>query len=243
MILKVIFLIVCWVIILFIKKGRFAEFIIGLRSSDKPKVENWAALFYKSPWFFVTFNTPTMGQYFKKTALCKRMYSIARFTGGIVVHAINLCKRIMPFLMPRISIMCTCSRVWGITPSLAAMTRSAKSMPLAPETMVFTKSRCPGTSTMPTMSPFSSGRCANPRLMVIPRRFSSLWVSQSMPVSAFTRAVLPWSMCPAVPMIRCFIFYLRQFALQESVVPSAAPVGELPEQISHNLFRVFSYLQ
>ena len=32
MILKVIFLIVCWVIILFIKKGRFAEFISDLRS-------------------------------------------------------------------------------------------------------------------------------------------------------------------------------------------------------------------
>ena len=55
MILKVIFLIICWVIILFIKKGRFAEFIIGLRSSDKPKWKIWAALFYKSPWFFVTF--------------------------------------------------------------------------------------------------------------------------------------------------------------------------------------------
>ena len=55
MILKVIFLVICWVIILFIKKGRFAEFIIGLRSSDKPKWKIWAALFYKSPWFFVTF--------------------------------------------------------------------------------------------------------------------------------------------------------------------------------------------
>jgi hypothetical protein len=36
--------------------------------------------------------------------------------------------------------------------------------------------------------------------MVIPRSFSSLRRSVSIPVSAFTRAVLPWSMCPAVPM-------------------------------------------
>ena len=55
MILKVIFLIICWVIILFIKKGRFAEFISDLRSSDKPAWKIWAALFYKSPVFFVTF--------------------------------------------------------------------------------------------------------------------------------------------------------------------------------------------
>jgi Type IV secretory pathway, VirD4 components len=55
MILKVIFLVICWVIILFIKKGRFAEFVSDLRSSDKPKWKIWAALFYKSPWFFVTF--------------------------------------------------------------------------------------------------------------------------------------------------------------------------------------------
>ena len=55
MILKVIFLIICWVIILFIKKGRFAEFISDFRSSDKPVWKIWAALFYKSPWFFVTF--------------------------------------------------------------------------------------------------------------------------------------------------------------------------------------------
>jgi hypothetical protein len=38
-----------------IKKGRFAEFISDLRFSDKPKWKIWAALFYKSPWFFVTF--------------------------------------------------------------------------------------------------------------------------------------------------------------------------------------------
>src|SRR5215510_16300899 len=41
--------------------------------------------------------------------------------------------------------------------------------------------------------------------MVIPRRFSSSNRSASIPVSAFTRAVLPWSMWPAVPTIMFFM--------------------------------------
>src|SRR5690348_10969665 len=41
--------------------------------------------------------------------------------------------------------------------------------------------------------------------MVIPRRFSSSSRSASMPVSAWTSAVLPWSMCPAVPTMMFFI--------------------------------------
>src|SRR5439155_868103 len=41
--------------------------------------------------------------------------------------------------------------------------------------------------------------------MVIPRRFSSSRRSASMPVRARTRAVLPWSMWPAVPTIIFFM--------------------------------------
>src|SRR5689334_12147839 len=41
--------------------------------------------------------------------------------------------------------------------------------------------------------------------MVMPRRFSSSRRSASMPVRALTRAVLPWSMCPAVPTIIFFM--------------------------------------
>ena len=55
MILKEFILVICWVIILFIKKGRFTEFISGLRSTDKPAWKIWAALFYKSPVFFIIF--------------------------------------------------------------------------------------------------------------------------------------------------------------------------------------------
>ena len=56
---------------------------------------------------------------------------------------------------------------------------------------------------------FSAGRvklrCAKPMSMVMPRRFSSSRRSASMPVSALTSAVLPWSMWPAVPMMMDFM--------------------------------------
>jgi len=41
--------------------------------------------------------------------------------------------------------------------------------------------------------------------MVMPRRFSSSNRSVSIPVSAHTSAVFPWSMCPAVPTMTDFI--------------------------------------
>ena len=44
-----------------------------------------------------------------------------------------------------------------------------------------------------------ASRWAKPRSMVIPRSFSSLSRSGSIPVSARTRVDLPWSMWPAVP--------------------------------------------
>ena len=46
--------------------------------------------------------------------------------------------------------MSRCSRVWGMTPSSAAMTKITPSMPVAPATMVLMKCSWPGTSTMPT---------------------------------------------------------------------------------------------
>ena len=94
-----------------------------------------------------------------------------------------------------------CSRVCGMTPSSAATTSSTRSKPLAPATMLCTKRSCPGTSTMPTRPTPSRSRCAKPRSMVMPRRFSSGSRSVSMPVRRRMSAVLPWSMCPAVPII------------------------------------------
>src|SRR5208282_5976495 len=44
-----------------------------------------------------------------------------------------------------------------------------------------------------------------PNSIVMPRRFSSSRRSASMPVRAFTSAVFPWSICPAVPTMTDFI--------------------------------------
>ena len=95
--------------------------------------------------------------------------------------------------------MSRCSRVWGMTPSSAATTKRTASMPEAPATICRIKRSCPGTSTRLTTRPLGSTRGAKPKSMVIPRRFSSLRRSQSTPVRAFTKVVLPWSICPAVP--------------------------------------------
>ena len=92
-----------------------------------------------------------------------------------------------------------CSRVCGITPSSAAITSMARSMPPTPASMFLTKRSWPGTSTISIVSPSGSSRKAKPRSIVMPRAFSSGRRSVSMPVSAFTSEVLPWSMCPAVP--------------------------------------------
>jgi len=100
--------------------------------------------------------------------------------------------------------MSRCSRVCGMTPSSAATTSTTRSMPPAPAAMARTKRSCPGTSTTPASVPSGSERWANPSSMVMPRRFSSASRSVSMPVSAFTSAVLPWSTWPAVPMTTRF---------------------------------------
>ena len=92
-----------------------------------------------------------------------------------------------------------CSRVCGITPSSAAMISMTRSIPPTPASMFFTNRSCPGTSTMPSVRPSPRSRWAKPMSMVMPRSFSSLRRSGSIPVSARTKLDLPWSMCPAVP--------------------------------------------
>jgi hypothetical protein len=64
---------------------------------------------------------------------------------------------IAPRWMPSSSTIARCSRVCGITPSSAAITSSAKSMPLAPAVIVCTSLSWPGTSIRPSTSPLSSG--------------------------------------------------------------------------------------
>ena len=109
-----------------------------------------------------------------------------------------------PCLTPSRRQMSKCSRVCGITLSSAAMTRATRSIPCAPANMFFTRRSCPGTSTKPICTSPKS-RSAKPMSIVIPLRFSSGSRSASMPVSARTNAVLPWSICPAVPTMIDFI--------------------------------------
>src|SRR5882762_8946260 len=89
--------------------------------------------------------------------------------------------------------------------SSAAITNRTRSMPPTPASMFLMNLSWPGTSTKPRRTFCEMARCAKPRSMEMPRCFSSFKRSVSMPVSAPTSAVLPWSMWPAVPIMMFFI--------------------------------------
>ncbi len=136
-----------------------------------------------------------------KNVPCRKRATLARMPSRSAGATRSiLVKATMPCPIPSKVRMSRCSRVCGMTPSSAATTRITPSIPLAPATMVLMNPSCPGTSTMPTcMSAILQG--ANPRSIDIPRSFSSLSRSVSQPVSDLTRAVFPWSICPAVPSV------------------------------------------
>ena len=94
-----------------------------------------------------------------------------------------------------------CSRVWGITPSSAATTSSATSIPPTPASMFLMNRSCPGTSTMLTSRPLGSVSHANPRVDRQPARLllgaGGRGRCRSAPGPA---RLLPWSTWPAVPM-------------------------------------------
>ena len=97
----------------------------------------------------------------------------------------------IPVRIPRRERISRCSRVCGITPASAAVTSMAMSIPPAPASIFFINLSCPGTSIIPALVPSGRSRKANPFSIVIPRFFSSARRSVSLPVSAFTRQVLP----------------------------------------------------
>src|SRR2546421_454974 len=74
-------------------------------------------------------------------------------------------------------------------------------MPVAPATIVRTKRSWPGTSTTDSVLPDGSSSLAYPSSIEMPRDRSSSRRSVFTPVSAATRDVFPWSMCPAVPSV------------------------------------------
>ena len=102
---------------------------------------------------------------------------------------------------PSSSRIATCSRVCGMTPSSQATTSSARSMPVAPRSSCARSARARARR-RPRASGPRAGRGSRSRASIeMPRACSSGRRSVSTPVSARTSAVLPWSMCPAVPSV------------------------------------------
>src|SRR3981081_4620204 len=62
--------------------------------------------------------------------------------------------------------------------------------------------------------------------MVMPRLFSSSRRSASMPVKDRTKAVLPWSICPAVPAIIFFMALLLMLLLGSGALAQEKPAKE-----------------
>ena len=156
----------------------------------------------------VTLETSAMGALSQKLPFSSSRMSSFTISNQSSSTRSHLFSTIMHFSIPSRPSISTCSRVWGIMPSSAAMTSSTRSMPTTPATMLFTNFSCPGTSIMPTLLPLGRSNQVKPRSMVMPLRCSSSQRSVLRPVSALMRVVLPWSMCPAVPTIIFFIFYL-----------------------------------
>ncbi len=97
----------------------------------------------------------------------------------------------IPFCSLSSSMICRCSRVCCITPSLASTTSSTRSIPAMPLSIWGINFSCPGTSTTPAIWPLPRSRRAKPSSIDIPRFFSSARRSVSTPVKQRIRAVLP----------------------------------------------------
>ena len=158
-----------------------------------------------SPWP-VTAETGMMGAFSRKVPRVNSLTSSVASSSISSSTRSTLVKTTSPWRTPSSVQISMCSRVWGMTPSSAAITMATMSIPVAPATMFFTNFSWPGTSTTPKCWPLGRSRWAKPSSMVIPRSFSSFRRSVSIPVTARTRDVLPWSMWPAVPKMICFNF-------------------------------------
>ena len=149
--------------------------------------------------------TGTIGDFSRNVPLTNsRTSSWTRASQSFSTMSI-LVRTMSPFFTCRRSQMARCSRVWGMMPSSAAMTSITMSMPPTPASMFLIRPSWPGTSTMPRRLPPGVSREAKPRSRVMPRSFSSLRRSGSVPVRALTRLDFPWSICPAVPRMMYFI--------------------------------------
>ncbi|OPY07300.1 MAG: hypothetical protein A4E67_01261 [Syntrophaceae bacterium PtaB.Bin038] len=163
---------------------------LSTRSPIRRAVSSMAAASSATP-SPVTAETGMIGAPSRKVVFRNwRMSSCTRASQSASTRSI-LVSAMTPWRIPSRVQMSRCSLVWGMTPSSAAITRSTRSIPVAPATMFLTNFSCPGTSTTPRVPPLFRGKDAKPSSIVMPRSFSSLSRSVSTPVRALTREVFP----------------------------------------------------
>ena len=131
----------------------------GLRGGIRPAISSRAPINSGMPCP-VAEDTGRIGEFSRKVPwLNSRISSRASSshsssTRSVLVMAIKPC-----WTSSRVQIS-MCSRVWGITPSSAAITMITMSMPVAPATIFLTNFSWPGTSTIPRCWPLGkSKRC------------------------------------------------------------------------------------
>src|ERR1700722_19936416 len=180
--------------------------------------------------------TATIGASSKKEPRTNSAASSRASSSKSPVAKSALVSTTRPFCMPNNIQISKCSRVCGFMDSSAAITKRTRSMPLTPASMFLMNLSWPGTSTKPRRTFSESCKCAKPRSIEMPLFFSSFRRSVSMPVRARTKAVLPWSMGPAVPIMMFFISTILILAPLSAQDPAqinakdAPPVVEQPDE-------------
>ena len=101
--------------------------------------------------------------------------------------------------------ICKCSTLCAFKPSFISTTKRHTLKEKAPLIIVLTKFSCPGTSMKAIFAPCAFCRCEKLKFIVMPFSFSRASSSPSKPFIALISELLPWSMCPAVPMMSEFI--------------------------------------
>src|ERR1035437_3207897 len=178
------------------RKTRGTRFVRSSRT--RPRAARVRAAFSASRPAPVTAETATRGAFARNEPRTRaRISSSTRAPVSASARSLFV-RAITPAPTPRSFRMSRCSRVYGMMESSDATANRTRSTPCAPATIVLTNSSWPGTSTNENIVS-SHAAWANPRSIVMPRAFSSGRRSGSVPVSARTSALFPWSLWPAVP--------------------------------------------
>ena len=166
------------------RKYRAASFVDALAAAS-------LSAFFRSPSPVPVFALTGTSGTFSRNDPRRNSSASMRTSSSVSVSTMSLLvSATTPRFTPSKRQISKCSRVCGLMDSSAAITSSRTSIPAAPASILLTNLSCPGTSTKPKRTPFSS-RNAKPKSMVIPRRFSSARRSGCVPVSASTKVDLP----------------------------------------------------